>query len=57
MSNQVKIDPDTGLKERSVDIASILKAVNIPTWSKPKGPDLFDRIKDPVEYVQDQQRQ
>jgi hypothetical protein len=57
MSNQVKIDPETGLKERSVDIASILRAANIPAWSKPKGSDLFDRIKEPVEYVQDQQRQ
>jgi hypothetical protein len=41
----VKIDPETGLKERSVDIASILQASNIPAWSKPKGPDMFDRIK------------
>lgn len=57
MSEQVKIDPETGLKERSVDIASILKAVNIPAWSKPRGTDLFDRIKEPVEYVLDQQRQ
>lgn len=48
MSQQPKIDPETGLKERSVDIASILKAVNIPSWSKPKGPNLFDRISEPV---------
>lgn len=30
MSDKVKIDPETGLKERSVDIASILKATKIP---------------------------
>ncbi len=57
MADQVKIDPETGFKERSVDIAGILRAVHIPAWSRPKGPDLFDRIKDPVEYVLDQQRQ
>jgi len=45
MSDQeVKIDPETGLKERSVDIASILRAANIPAWSKPKGVDLFERV-------------
>lgn len=57
MSEQIKIDPETGLKERSVDIASILKAANIPAWSRPKGPNLFGRIKDPVEYVEEQHRQ
>lgn len=57
MSEQPKIDPETGLKERTVDIASILKAVNIPTWGRPKGPDLFDRIKEPIEYILDQQKQ
>lgn len=44
MSEQPKIDPETGLKERSVDIASILRAANIPIWAKPRGPNLFDRI-------------
>lgn len=48
MNEQPKIDPETGLKERSVDIAGILRAANIPAWIRPKGPDLFDRIKEPV---------
>jgi hypothetical protein len=39
------------MKERSVDIASILKAVNIQSWSKPNGPDLFKRVYEPIEYI------
>ena len=49
MSDQeVKIDPETGLKERSIDIASLLKATNLPAWSKPRGADLFGRTYAPV---------
>jgi len=58
MSDQeVKIDPETGLKERSIDIASILRATNIPAWSKPKGVDLFTRIHEPIQYQIDQHKQ
>lgn len=57
MSETQKIDPETGLKERSVDIAGILKAANIPNWARPTGPNIFGRIKQAVDYVLDQQRQ
>lgn len=40
---EVKIDPETGLKERSFDIASILKISNLSAWSKPRGVDIFGR--------------
>jgi glycine C-acetyltransferase len=40
-----------------VDIASILKASNIPAWGKPKGPNLFDRLNDAVQYFLDQHKQ
>jgi len=39
------------MKERSVDIASILRVTNNPSWSKPKGPDLFKRVYEPIEYT------
>lgn len=52
-----KIDPDTGLMERSVNIEDILEAKNIPLWAKPKGAKLFDRIYQAVEYVERQQSQ
>lgn len=40
---QNKINPITGLKERSVKIDQFLKANNISRWGKPKGLNLFDR--------------
>lgn len=40
-----KIDPETGLMERTVNIEDILEAKNIPSWGKPKGWDLFNRNK------------
>lgn len=40
MSNR-KIDQETGLLERTVNIEDILEAKNIPSWGKPKGVDLF----------------
>jgi len=51
MSDQeVKIDPETGLKERSIDIASIMnmKVTNLAAWSKPRGVDLFARTYGPI---------
>ena len=36
-----KIDPETGLLERSVNLENLLELKNIPSWSKPKGKDLF----------------
>lgn len=49
MSDQeVKIDPETGLKERSIDIASIMKATNLAAWGKPRGVDLFTRTYGPI---------
>ncbi len=41
---QLKIDPKTGLKERTVNIASILKLANVTSWGKPKGTNIFSRI-------------
>lgn len=38
------LDPNTGLKERTVNIASILKLSKVSGWGKPKGVNIFDRI-------------
>lgn len=40
-----------------MDIASILRAANIPAWSKPKGIDLFGRIHEAIQYQIDQHKQ
>jgi hypothetical protein len=36
-----EIDPITGLLERSVNIADILNSKDIPSWARPKGPNIF----------------
>lgn len=54
---KVQIDPETGLKERTVNIESILQAKHIPSWGKPKGKHLFERIQPAVDYVSKQQEQ
>lgn len=36
-----KIDPETGLRERYVNIEAVLETVKIPSYGKPKGIDLF----------------
>lgn len=46
-----KIDAQTGMMERSVNIEDILEAKDIPSWGKPKGANLFDRISAGVKYV------
>ncbi len=51
-----KIDPETGLMERSVNIEDILEAKNIPSWARPKGTNLFERVHVGMDYV-DRQRQ
>jgi hypothetical protein len=51
MSMKNKIDPETGLFERNVDIESILKSAKIPEWGRPTGKELFKRIADPVDYI------
>jgi len=39
-----QINPKTGLKERNVDIESILKMVNVRNFGHPKGVDIFTRM-------------
>lgn len=46
-----KIDPETGMLERSVNIEDILEAKNIPAWGKPTGVNLFGRTYPAVDYV------
>lgn len=52
-----KIDPETGMLERSVNIEDILEAKNIPSWGKPTGVNLFGRTYPAVDYVQRQRDQ
>ena len=42
--DKLPIDPETGLKERTVNIEDILEVKNVPSWGKPKGKDLFERV-------------
>lgn len=42
--SKAKLDPETGMLERSVNIEDILEAKNIPSWGKPSGVDIFKRI-------------
>lgn len=55
--SQRKIDPETGMMERSVNIEDILEAKNIPSWGKPKGTEVFERVYPAVDYVQRQRDQ
>lgn len=48
---QYPIDPETGLRERYVDIESVLETVKIPTFGRPKGIDIFKRIEEGITYV------
>ena len=57
MSQKPKIDPETGLYERRIDIEDIIEAKNIPSWGNPKGVDLFERINPVVDYVSKQHSQ
>lgn len=52
-----KIDPQTGMMERSVNIEDILEAKDIPSWGKPKGANIFERISPAVNYVERQRSQ
>ena len=54
---QPKYDPNTGLKERSIDISSVLRLKNVLNFGKPKGTDLFDRVEETVSYVNGQRDQ
>jgi hypothetical protein len=38
-----KIDPETGNKERSVDMKTIFETVKVPSFGRPKGPNLLKR--------------
>jgi hypothetical protein len=49
--NKLKIDPETGLMERSVNIEDILEVKNAPSWGKPKGISIFERVYECVDYV------
>ena len=51
------MDPETGLMERSVNIEDILEARNIPSWGKPKGTHIFERVHIGVDYVERQRAQ
>lgn len=55
--SQRKIDPETGMMERSVNIEDILEAKNIASWGKPKGTEVFERVYPAVDYVQRQRDQ
>ena len=57
MSNnqEVKIDPQTGLKERTVDIETMLDHKG--ALEKPRGRDLFKRVSPTVDYVEGQKKQ
>ena len=55
--NKLKIDPETGLMERSVNIEDILEVKNAPSWGKPKGISIFERVYECVDYVQRQRAQ
>ena len=57
MSSDIKIDPETGTKERTVDIEGIMEASKIPMWARPKGVDIFKRNKDAVDFVYRIQKQ
>ncbi len=52
-----KIDAQTGMMERSVNIEDILEAKDIPSWGKPKGANIFERISPAVNYVERQRSQ
>lgn len=51
-----EFDPENGLPIRDVDIASISRAKDIPTFGKPKGPHLFDRLEVCYDYVESQKK-
>ena len=42
--SQFKIDAQTGLMERTVDIEEYLEFKNIVAWAKASGKDLFGRL-------------
>lgn len=39
-----KLDQQTGLLERSVNIQDYLVLKNIPVWGRPKGTNMFERL-------------
>ena len=51
-----KIDPETGLQERTVNIAAILKMGDLASWAKPRGTDLFGRVKPAIDYLYSQEK-
>lgn len=55
--DKLPVDPETGLKERTVNIEDILEAKNIPSWGKPRGIDLFERVEPAINYISKQQQQ
>jgi hypothetical protein len=52
-----QLDPITGLPERSFNIEDFLEAKNIPSWAKPKGTNIFERVYPSAEYVERQRSQ
>lgn len=58
MSEKLKIDLETGLKERSIDIETVIKLANIPgILNGFKGPDIFSRLHSAYERVEEQHNQ
>ena len=45
------IDPQTGLKHRTVDLRAYTMLANKTEWGKPKGKDMFTRTHNVQEYV------
>lgn len=45
------IDPQTGLKYRTVDLRAYTMLANKTEWGKPKGKDMFTRTHNVQEYV------
>lgn len=54
---QRKIDPETGLMERSVNIEDYLEVKDVPSWGRPKGTNIFERINPAVNYFDRQRSQ
>jgi hypothetical protein len=50
------IDPKTGLKQRSVDIESIMQLDRISGLRNPKGKNLFTRYRDGLDFLEQQKK-
>ena len=51
------IDPQTGLKYRTVDLKAYSDLADKTTWGKPKGVDLFGRTHHVHKYIEKQIKQ